>query len=64
MHFEREIATGTSRYTGFCNAAQAAISAATDTLYGCLALHRYSIMLKGNAPYPTRSPAKAAPPPY
>lgn len=50
----------TSRYFGFCNAAHAAISAATETLYGCFALHKYLIMLKGNEPYPTRIPAKPA----
>ena len=31
-------------------AAQAAVSAATDTLYGCFALQRYSMRLAGNAP--------------
>ena len=31
-------------------AAQAAVSAATDTLYGCFALQRYSIRFTGNAP--------------
>lgn len=40
----------TSKYVGFCNAAQAETSAATDTLYGCFALQRYSMMLNGNAP--------------
>ena len=46
---------------GFCNAAHAETSAATETLYGCFALQRYPIMHKGNAPYPTRSPANPMP---
>jgi len=31
-------------------AAKAALSAATDTLYGCFIRHMYSIILSGKAP--------------
>ena len=48
------------RYPGLLSAASAATSAATETLYGCLARHRYSTMPLGKAPYPTRMPASAA----
>lgn len=40
----------TSRYSGFCKAAHAETSAATDTLYGCFARHKYWMMLLGKAP--------------
>lgn len=51
----------TSKQVGFSNATHAETSAATETLYGCFALQRYPIMHKGNAPYPTRSPANPMP---
>ena len=45
-----------SKYAGLDSAAQAAVSAATDTLYGCLARQRYSTMPSGKEPYPTLIP--------
>lgn len=50
----------TFKYGMLPRAAQAATSEETDTLYGCFALHRKSIMPKGKLPYPTRIPARAA----
>mmetsp|Transcript_13479 Transcript_13479/g.57498 ORF Transcript_13479/g.57498 Transcript_13479/m.57498 type:complete len:266 (+) Transcript_13479:137-934(+) len=48
------------KYSGLLSAAKAATSAATETLYGCLARHMNSTMPFGKAPYPTRMPASAA----
>jgi hypothetical protein len=50
----------TSRYALFDRAAHAATSAATETLYGCFARHKYFTRLRGKAPNPTRRPAKPA----
>jgi hypothetical protein len=49
-----------SRYAVLVSAAHAAVSAATLTLYGCLARHMYCARSRGKAPHPTRRPASAA----